>query len=103
MFLAFTLLAAICFTTGGALMKTSDGLTRLWPSLGCLGVFAVGAALQALAMRGNQMGITHIFVLGLEAALALAFGAVFFQETITLAKLGGTLLIVGGMIILRVG
>ncbi len=101
MFMVFTFAAAACFTSGGALMKSADGLTKLWPSVGCLLCFMAGAALQALAMRGNQMSVTHIFVLGLEVALALAFGALFFQESLSLPKLAGAVLILVGMIILR--
>jgi len=101
MFITMTFLAAVLFTSGGALMKSSDGLTRLWPSLACLACFVGGAALQAVAMRGNQMGVTHIFVLGLEAVLALALGALLFQESLSPAKVGGTVLIVVGMLVLR--
>jgi multidrug transporter EmrE-like cation transporter len=101
MFMALTILAAVFFTSGGALMKSSEGLTKLWPSILCMTCFMSGAAMQALAMRGNQMGVTHIFVLGLEAGLALFFGALFFQETLTSPKFFGTALIIIGMIVLR--
>ncbi len=95
-------LAAVCFTSGGALMKPAEGLTKLGPSLGFLACFAAGAALQALAMRGNAMGITHILVLGLEAVLALGMGAFFFQEALSAPKLIGVGLIVGGMVVLKI-
>ena len=101
MFNTLSFFAAIFFTGGGALMKYSEGLSRFWPSLLCLMCFMAGAAMQALAMRGNQMSITHIFVLGLEALLALAFGALFFKESISLPKAAGTVLIVVGMMVLR--
>ncbi len=79
MFLVFSIFAAICFTGGSALMKSSEGLTKFWPSAACLACFVAGAALQAMAMRGNPMGSTHIFGVGLEVALALMFGALFFS------------------------
>ena len=103
MFLSLTVLAAMFFTSGGALMKSSEGLTRLWPSFFCMICFLCGAALQALAMRGNQMSVTYIFILGLEAALALAFGSILFHEPLTVSKLGGTVLILAGMCLLRQG
>jgi small multidrug resistance pump len=101
MFIFFTIFAAIFFTSGGVLMKYSEGLTKLWPSVACMVCFMGGATLQALAMRGNQMGVTHIFVLGLEAAIALACGAIFFSESLSWPKLAGTCMIVVGMIVLR--
>ncbi len=54
-------------------------------------------------MRGNQMSVTSIFILGLEAALALAFEPILFHEPLTVFKLGGTALILAGMCLLRQG
>lgn len=101
MFLTFSIFAALCFTGGGAIMKSSEGLTKLWPSVACIACFAMGAAMQAIAMRGNPMGSTHIFVVGLEVALALGFGAIFFQEHLTFPKIGAVTLILVGLILLR--
>jgi small multidrug resistance pump len=101
MFLTLSIFAALCFTSGGAMMKSSEGLTKLWPSVACIACFAAGAVLQALAMRGNPMGSTHIFVVGLEVALALVFGAMFFHEHLTFPKVGAVTLILVGMILLR--
>ncbi len=101
MFIAYAFLAAILFTSGAVFMKSAEGLTKIWPSVLCMVCFMGGAALQALAMRGNQMGVTHIFVLGLEAALALAFGAYFFSEPMSLTKLAGALLVFIGIVLLR--
>ena len=52
-------------------------------------------------MRGNPMGTTHIFVVGLEVALALMFGAIFFQEHLTFPKIGAVTLILVGLILLK--
>jgi len=101
MFFVLTISAAVFFTSGGALMKHSEGLSRLWASVGCLSLFVVGAALQALAMRRTEMGTTHIFVVGVEAALALAFGLFFFREALSLPKVSGAALIVLGVVLLR--
>lgn len=101
MFVVLSLLAAVCFTTGGVVMKISEGLTRFWPSVGCLLLFAGGAALQGVAMRRSEMGSTHIFVLGLEAVLALVFGFLFFKESLSLPKVSGATLIVFGVLLLR--
>jgi multidrug transporter EmrE-like cation transporter len=52
-------------------------------------------------MRGTELGATYLIVLGLEAALAVAFGALLFAEPMTLSKAAAVLLIVGGIAILR--
>ena len=54
-------------------------------------------------MRGVELGITYCLVLGLEAALAFAFGMVFFNEALTPLKAGSVLLIVSGIALLRAG
>lgn len=94
-------LAALSFTVGGIFMKRADGLHDAFATGLFLLLFAVGAAMQSHAMRGAELGGTYVLVLGLEAALALAFGAVLFAEPLTAPKIGAVLLIVGGIALLR--
>lgn len=82
-------------------MKYCAGFTRLFPTLMIYVMFAIGATLQTMAMKQAELGVTYIFVLGLEAALAFAFGILFFQEGVSLWKIAGVALIVGGIILLR--
>ena len=82
-------------------MKYCDGFTRLFPTMMIYVMFAVGATLQTIAMKQAELGATYILVLGLEAALAFVFGIYFFQEGVSLFKLLGVAMIVGGIILLR--
>lgn len=93
--------AAVIFSLGGLCMKWSEGLTRLWPSIGVLATFSVGAACQALAMRHASMASTYVFVLGLEAVTAFLLGSLFLGERITAAKFAALVLIIGGLALLR--
>ncbi len=102
MALTLCLLAALAFTVGGVLMKAAGGLRPSSATVAFLTLFAVGAALQAQALRGAPLGATYVVVLGLEAALALAFGTLFFGEPVTVHKLAAVLLIVGGIALLRI-
>jgi multidrug transporter EmrE-like cation transporter len=95
-------LAALFFTVGGIFMKRADGLHHAPAAAMFLALFASGAAIQSLAMRGAGLGATYLVVLGLEAALAVAFGALLFDEALTLSKIAAILLIVGGIAILRI-
>lgn len=56
--------AAALYTTGGVLMKLSEGLTRPLYSLLLFTATLLGAALQALAVRHAQLGVTYLLVLG---------------------------------------
>lgn len=93
--------AAISFTCGGIFMKLSEGLTRPGPTVLLFAFFALGAVLQTLAMRGEELGVTYIVVLGVEAILAFLFGLVLFGEVFTLVKVGGLIAIVIGIVALR--
>jgi multidrug transporter EmrE-like cation transporter len=99
MLLAFS--AALAFTTGGVFMKYADGVERPGPVAGFVVLFAVGAALQSLAMRGEELGVVYILVLGLEAALAFGLGILLFDEAASARKVAAVALIVGGIALLR--
>jgi small multidrug resistance pump/quaternary ammonium compound-resistance protein SugE len=100
--LTLCLLSALAFTVGGIFMKAADGPRASFWTVGFLTLFGVGAALQAQALRGAALGPTYLVVLGLEAALALAFGTLFFAEPVTVNKLAAVLLIVSGIALLRI-
>ena len=94
-------LAALLFTVGGIFMKRADGLSHAPPTACFLALFACGAAVQSCAMRGTELGATYVIVLGLEAILAVSFGAILFGESLTPSKTAAVLLIVGGIALLR--
>ncbi len=101
MYLCLALLAALAFTSGGVAMKHADGLQHAVPVTIFVALFSLGAVLQSQAMRGTDLGVTYILVLGLEAALAFGMGAVFFGEAVTLQKTTAVALIVAGIAFLR--
>ena len=95
------MVAALCFTLGGICMKASTGLTRLWPSMLMALLFLLGAALQALAMRNEDMSVAYISVLGIECLLAFAFGALVFGESLSAVRLCAVALITAGVMLLH--
>ena len=93
--------AAVSFACGGVLMKYADGLRNPNPSMFVFLLFVLGAALQIVAMRGTDLSVTYLVVLGLEAVLSFMFGLVVFKESITLLKVVGAIIVVLGIIVLR--
>jgi len=89
------------FAVGGYFMKLSHGLTRIGPTALIYVCFGVGASLQTLAMRDEQMTVTYVIVLGLEAMAAYLIGSQLLNEATTPAKLGGIALVVAGIMLLR--
>jgi multidrug transporter EmrE-like cation transporter len=103
MFLALTCLAALFFSIGGYFMKASAGLTEFRPTMLVFTFFIAGAGLQTVAMRGHQMVITYIVVLGLEAISAYSLGVFLLKESSSLARLAGVGLVLAGIVVLRIG
>jgi multidrug transporter EmrE-like cation transporter len=84
-------------------MKVSNGFARLAPGSVALGLFMGGAVAQTMAMKHAELGVTYVFILGLEAVLAFAFGAFLFGESVSIPKVLGVALIIGGFALLQVG
>jgi multidrug transporter EmrE-like cation transporter len=101
--LALSCAAAFLFAVGGVFMKMSNGLERLVPGAIAMALFLAGAVVQTLALKQTELGVGYVFVLGLEAVLAFAFGALFFEENVSLPKLLGVALIIGGFALLNAG
>ncbi|MGH6825602.1 DMT family transporter [Methyloceanibacter sp.] len=101
MFAGTVILAALFFTVGGVFMKFSEGLTKFWPTVIVFALFLVGAALQTLAMKREDLAVTYLLVVGLESILAFLFGVLLFSESCTPVRIAGVLLITGGIVSLR--
>jgi quaternary ammonium compound-resistance protein SugE len=82
-------------------LKTSEGFTRLWPSVFTL-VTAVGSfVLLALAMRQLPLGTAYAVWTGIGAVGAFVFGIVMLGEAVTVARVASAALIVVGLIGLK--
>ena len=64
-------------------------------------LFVTGAALQTLAMKREDLAVTYLAVVGLEAILAFLFGVLVFSESCSPVRIAGVLLIALGIISLR--
>ncbi len=93
--------ASIAYAVGGLFMKQSDGLAHAMPTLAFLGLFAVGAALQALGMRQADMGVSYVFVLGVEAVAAVVLSAVVLRESYSVSRIAAIALVLIGIAWLR--
>jgi multidrug transporter EmrE-like cation transporter len=102
-FALLAVLAALSFSVGGYFMKLSAGLTQLRPTLMVFGCFALGVCCQTVAMRGEEMAVTYIVILGLEAITAFLLSIVLLHEGSSIHKLVGIGLVLLGIAFLRLG
>src|ERR1700760_3443274 len=82
-------------------LKTSEGFTRLWPSVFTV-VTALGSfVLLAMAMRQLSLGTAYAVWTGIGAVGAFIFGIVMMGEALTVARVASAALIVVGLIRLK--
>jgi quaternary ammonium compound-resistance protein SugE len=91
------LLAAALEIVWAAGLKSTDGFTRLWPSVGVVAAMAASMGLLALAARGLPIGTAYAVWTGIGAAGTAVAGIVLFGESSSLARLGCIALIVAGV------
>lgn len=84
-------------------MKYSDGFSRLWPSvLTGLG-YAVAFVLLAQTLKTVSVGTAYAIWSGIGTAAVATIGAVFLGESMSVAKVAGIVLIIGGVVVLNMG
>lgn len=101
MTLVLLLVASAAYAVGGLFMKLSDGLAHGWPTAGFLALFAGGALLQARAMAASDLGVSYIFVLGVEVLITVLLSAVYLGEPYTGSRLAAIAMVVVGIAWLR--
>ena len=103
MYLIMVFIAAFAYTVGGMYMKLSKGLSKPGPSLLVYFFLTLGASLESLAMHHSTLGVTYLFVIGIEFVLAFLFGNLLFRENYSHSNLFGVSLIIAGLILLNAG
>lgn len=98
------LLLAIAFeVVATSLLKATDGFSRLWPTVACLGLYAGSFAWLSLAVRQVPVGVAYALWSGIGTTAIVAIGVVFLNESINVTKVVGVLLVVGGVVTLNLG
>jgi len=95
------LIAGLLEVAWAAGLKTSEGFTRLWPSVFTL-ITAVGSfVLLAIAMRQLPLGTAYAVWTGIGAVGAFVFGIVYMGEALSAARIVSAMLIVAGLVGLK--
>ncbi|MFJ4712489.1 DMT family transporter [Streptomyces sp. NPDC088785] len=98
--LAGAIAAEVAATTA---MKYSEGFSRLWPSLITVSGYVIAFALLAQTLKTVQIGTAYAIWAGAGTAVIAAIGMVFLGEGLTLAKVAGIVLVIGGVVLLNLG
>lgn len=85
-----------------SLLKSTEGFTRLWPTVVCLTGYAISFALLALSIsRGMQTDVAYALWSAIGTALIVLIAVLFLGSTITVAKVAGIALIIAGVVTLN--
>jgi quaternary ammonium compound-resistance protein SugE len=96
------LVVAGLFEVGWAIgLKYTDGLTRLWPTLGTLAAMAVSVVLLALAVKTLPIGTAYAIWTGIGAVGAVVLGMVLFGDSMAPPRVLCVVLILVGIVGLK--
>lgn len=89
---------------GTSLLKSTEGFSRLWPTVATLAAYVVSfLALSMAIQRGLQVGIGYAIWSGLGTTLIVIIGALFLSEPVTVVKVVGVGLVIAGVVVLNLG
>lgn len=95
-------LAIAAEVAGTSLLKSTEGFSRLWPSLWCLGAYGIAFALLAQVVKSVPVGVAYALWSGLGTIAIVAIGALFLGEAVSTVKIIGVGLVVSGVVVLNV-
>jgi small multidrug resistance pump len=98
------LMAAIATEVAGtSLLKTTDGFSRLLPTVVCLTAYAISFAFMAQAVRYVPVGILYALWSGIGTAAIVCIGVAFLGQPITAMSVVGIVVIVAGVVVVNLG
>jgi small multidrug resistance pump len=83
------------------LLQRTEQFSRLWPSLGTVGLYAGSFYLLSHAIKSMPLSIAYALWAGIGIILTVASATIFFQQTLDWPAVLGICLIVGGVLIIQ--
>ncbi|MDB5314091.1 MAG: emrE [Gemmataceae bacterium] len=100
---ALILLAAIaCETIATGLLKMSDGMTRIWPSVGMLVGYVSSLLLLSFVLKSLPVGPVYAIWSGLGTAATALVGFWAFGDRLPLGAWLGLALVIAGVVLLSI-
>jgi small multidrug resistance pump len=87
-----------------SLLKSTEGFTRLWPTVVCLVGYAVSFALLSMSIsRGMQTDVAYALWSAIGTAAIVLIAALFLSSPLSAAKVVGVGLIIAGVVTVNLG
>ncbi len=97
----YLLFAGILEVVWAYAMKSSDGFTRLTPSVITFVTMALSFGLLAVAMKSLPLGTAYTIWTGIGAIGAFIIGIVVLGEPVNALRVLATVLIVSGLVMMK--
>lgn len=103
--MAWALLGIAIFAeiVGTLSLKASDGLSKLWPSLGVLVGYATTFTLMAMSLKKLDVGVTYAIWSGVGIVGAAIGGYIFFDQQLSKMTILGMAIIIAGVAVMNLG
>jgi quaternary ammonium compound-resistance protein SugE len=83
-------------------LKSTEGFTRLWPTVGTVSALVVSVVLLGSAAKSLPIGTAYAVWTGIGAAGTVMMGMVFFGDPVNATRLACVSLILVGVVGLKV-
>ena len=83
-------------------LKTTEGFTRLWPSVMTICALVASIGLLGVALKTLPVGTAYAIWTGIGAVGTAAFGMLVLGEPATAMRLAGISLIAAGLVALKI-
>lgn len=97
----YLLIAILTEVVGTTMMKVSQGLSRLLPSVLMFVTYGISFVFMALALKKIEVSTAYAIWSGLGTALIATIGIVAFRESFNIPKMAGLVLIIAGVVLLN--
>lgn len=95
-------LAGIFEVVWASAMKSSEGFTKLWPSVITISTMLISFGLLAYAMRSLPLGTSYSIWVGIGALGAFVVGIVAMGEPATASRIVAAGLILSGVVLMKI-
>jgi len=82
-------------------ISSTNGFTRLWPTVGVLTTYAASFLMLSQAVKSLEVGVVYAIWSGVGTAVIATIGVVFLQESISVSKILSLGLIIAGVVMLN--
>jgi small multidrug resistance pump len=95
-------LAIIAEVFGTSFLKSSEGFTKLWPSVAVIVGYLVAFYFLSLSLKVIPVGIAYAIWAGVGVVLIALIGWIVFSQKLDIPAIIGISMILGGVVVLNV-